>query len=72
MNVSVLYAAKDSGLKSASIITLGGHGDGPNNSFNRSANSIDFMRETSLVIMVRRARLIRALDIFVECEGFYA
>ena len=34
----------------------------PNNSFNRSANSIAFMRETLLVITVRRARLIRALD----------
>ena len=33
----------------------------PNNSLNRSANSAVFMRETMLVIMVRRARLIRAL-----------
>ena len=33
----------------------------PNNSFNRSANSTAFMRETSLVIMARRARLMRAL-----------
>ncbi len=32
-----------------------------NNSFNRSANSIAFIRETLLVIMARRARLIRAL-----------
>jgi hypothetical protein len=33
----------------------------PNNSFNRSANSVAFMRETLLIIMARRARLIRAL-----------
>jgi len=32
-----------------------------NNSFNRSANSVDFMRGTLLVIMARRARLIQAL-----------
>jgi hypothetical protein len=34
-----------------------------NNSLNRSANSVVFIRETSLVIMARRARLIRALDL---------
>jgi hypothetical protein len=33
----------------------------PNNSFNRSANSIAFMCKTQLVIMAHRARLIRAL-----------
>ena len=33
-----------------------------NNSFNRSANSVAFIRETFVVIAVRRARLIRALD----------
>jgi hypothetical protein len=35
----------------------------PNNSFNRSANSIDFIRENPLIIMARRARLIRALGV---------
>jgi hypothetical protein len=33
-----------------------------NNSLNRSANSIDFIRETCTISVVRRARLIRALD----------
>jgi hypothetical protein len=33
-----------------------------NNSFNRSANSVAFMRETCIILAVRRARLIRALD----------
>ena len=33
-----------------------------NNSFNRSANSMAFIRENMLAIMARRARLIRALD----------
>jgi hypothetical protein len=33
-----------------------------NNSFNRSANSVDFIRETYIISAVRRARLIRALD----------
>jgi hypothetical protein len=35
--------------------------DEHNNSFNRSANSVAFMRETMLVIMAYRARLIRVL-----------
>ena len=33
----------------------------PNNSFNRSANSVAFIREACGIIMARRARLIRAL-----------
>jgi hypothetical protein len=36
----------------------------PNISFNRSANGAAFMRETMLIIMARRARLMRALDLF--------
>ena len=44
-----------------------------NNSFNRSANSVAFMRETCIISAVRRARLIRALDCFVDLayENFW-
>ena len=37
----------------------------PNNSFNRSANSVAFICETMLIIMARRARLIRALGVSI-------
>jgi hypothetical protein len=41
--------------------------DTPNNSFNRSANSVAFI-ENLRVIVVRRARLIRALYAPERCD----
>jgi hypothetical protein len=41
----------------------------PNNSLNRSANSVAFMREACINSVVRRARLIRALDCFRYVRG---
>jgi len=58
------YAYKGCCGESVSHHKSSNHG-APNNSFNRSANSGTFIRKTMLVIMVRRARLIRAL-----CRSF--
>lgn len=41
-----------------------------NNSFNRSANSVDFMRKTCFISAVRRARLIRAYVAHFSLGGF--
>ena len=54
MNVSALYVAKDFGLQSVIIITLGGHGGWPNNSFNRSASSIAFIVNLSVLALNAR------------------